>query len=118
MTADHAMPWSRAEIATPARNRAKRGVARRAARRRSSEKPALLSRRVVGKVQVLSAAELEVQVAAEVGKSRAVKKALLDEAKGKGKRASSKAKDKDSGKAGKSKSGKAKRGAGKSKAKS
>lgn len=88
------------------------------ARRRSSEKPALLSRRVVGKVQVLSAAELEVQVAAEVGKSRAVKKALLDEAKGKGKRASSKAKDKDSGKAGKSKSGKAKRGAGKSKAKS
>ena len=85
------------------------------ARRRSSEKPALLSRRVVGKVQVLSAAELGVQVAAEVGKSRAVKKALLDDAKGKGK---GKAKDKSGKGDSKGKSGKAKRGAGKSRAKS
>ena len=87
-------------------------------RRKTSEKPALLTRRTVGKVQVLSAAELEVQVAAEVGRSRDIKKALLDEAKSKGKRASGKAKDKAPGKSGKSKSGKAKRPAGKTKAKS
>ena len=85
-------------------------------RRPPREKPALLTRRTPGKVQVLSAAELEVQDAAEVGRSRELKKALLDEAKGKrpakGKARSGKAKGE------KGKGDKAKRSAGKSKAKS
>lgn len=92
-------------------------------RRPAREKPALLTRRAVGKVQVLSAAELEVQDAAEVGRSRELKKALLDEARGKraGKeKASAKVsgKGKDKGKGDKAKGGKAKRANGKSRAKS